>query len=302
MNDRSLLTVAAKGDTEDVLRQRGAASVSDVMPGYFSTLGIPLLEGRDFRNDDALGRNMVVIISQRTAERLFPGQPALGRQMRVEFDNDSDPWGTVIGVVGDVKYSAQIAPAYEIYYPDTQYTGSGIHMVVRYRGDFLQLAGAVRQAVAQAEPTVAVRDVRSMDLVISDSLWQQRLWGLLLAAFAGLSVVLAAIGVYGVMSYSVSQRRRELGIRMALGAQPIGVLRLVTGDGMRLIAMGLLFGLMAAFAFTRLLRGLLYEISASDPWTYVGVSLLLVLIAFLACLIPAQRAARVDPLEALRQE
>jgi predicted permease len=272
------------------------------MPGYFSTFRIPLLEGRDFRNDDTLDRNMVVIISQRTAERLFPGRPALGRQMRVEFDNDPDPWGTVIGVVRDVKYSAQIQPAYQIYYPDTQYTGASFHMAVRYRGDFQQLAGAVRQAVAQAEPTVAVREVRSMDLVISDSLWQQRLWGLLLAAFAGLAVVLAAVGVYGVMSYSVSQRTRELGIRMALGAQPASVLRLVAGDGMRLVGTGLLIGLTAAFALTRLLRSLLYEVTTSDPWTYVGVSLLLLVVAFVACLIPAQRAARVDPLVALRQE
>jgi predicted permease len=302
LNDRSLLTVAAKGDTEDVLRQRGAASVSDVMPGYFSTFGIPLLEGRDFRNDDTLDRNMVVIVSRRTAEQLFPGRPPLGRQIRVEFDNDPDPWGTIVGVVGDVKYSAQIAPAYQLYYPDTQYTGPSFHMAVRFRGDFQQFAGAVRQAVAQAEPTVAVREVKPMDLTISDSLWQQRLWGLLLAAFAGLAVVLAAVGVYGVMSYSVSQRARELGIRMALGAQPLSVLQLVTGDGMRLVGAGLLLGLTAAFALTRLLRRLLYEITTTDPWTYVGVSLALLVIALVACWIPARRAARLDPLAALRQE
>jgi predicted lysophospholipase L1 biosynthesis ABC-type transport system permease subunit len=207
-----------------------------------------------------------------------------------------------VGVVGDVKYSAQIAPAYQLYYPDTQYTGPSFHMAVRFRGDFQQFAGAVRQAVAQAEPTVAVREVKPMDLTISDSLWQQRLWGLLLAAFAGLAVVLAAVGVYGVMSYSVSQRTRELGIRMALGAQPLSVLQLVTGDGMRLVGSGLLLGLMVALALTRLLRRLLYEITTTDPWTYVGVSLALLVIAFVACWIPARRAARLDPLAALRQE
>jgi putative ABC transport system permease protein len=177
--DRNLLTVAAKGATEDVLRQRGNATVNDATPGYFSTFGIPLLEGRDFRDDDTLNRNMVVIVSKRTAERLFPGRPALGRQVRVEFDNDFDPWGTIVGIVGDVKYSAQITPRYQLYYPDTQYTGSVFRMFVRFRGDSQQLAGAVRQAVAQAEPTVAVRELKPMDLVISDSLWQQRLWGLL---------------------------------------------------------------------------------------------------------------------------
>jgi putative ABC transport system permease protein len=178
--DRNLLTVAAKGATEDVLRQRGNATVNDANPGYFSTFGIPLLEGRDFRDDDTLNRNMVVIVSKRTAERLFPGRPALGRQVRVEFDNDFDPWGTIVGIVGDVKYSAQITPRYQLYYPDTQYTGSVFRMFVRFRGDSQQLAGAVRQAVARAEPTVAVRELKPMDLVISDSLWQQRLWGLLI--------------------------------------------------------------------------------------------------------------------------
>ena len=300
--DRNLLTVAAKGDTEDILRLRGNATVNDVTPGYFSTFGIPLLEGRDFRDDDTLNHNMVVIVSGRTAERLFPGRPALGRQVRVEFDNDFDPWGTIVGIVGDVKYSAQITPQYQLYYPDTQYTGSVFRMFVRFRGDFRQLAGGVRQAIAQAEPTVAVRELKPMDLVISDSLWQQRLWGLLLAAFAGVAVVLAAVGVYGVMNYYVSQRRRELGIRMALGAQPLSILGLVVGDGMRLVGAGVLLGLMAAFALTRLLRSLLYEVTNTDSWTYVAVSLLLVVIALVACWIPARRGARVDPLAALRQE
>ena len=300
--DRTQLTVAVKGDAEDVRRQRGSASINDVTPGYFSTFGIPLIEGRDFRDDDTLGRQMVVIVSKRTAELLFHGQPALGRQARVEFDSDPDPWGTIVGIVADVKYSAQSAPAYQFYYPDTQYTGATFRIAVRFRGDFQQLAAAVPRAVAQADSTVAIRDIKEMNLVISDSLWQQRLWGFLLAAFASLAVILAAIGVYGVMSYSVNQRTREMGIRMALGAQSQDVLKLVTADGMRVVIAGLLLGVITALALSRVLRNLLFEVTTTDLKTYVGVLFLLLLVSLAACWIPARRAAQADPLVALRQE
>jgi putative ABC transport system permease protein len=301
-SEKDQWTVAAKGDSDQIRRGRGAAFVNDVTPGYFATLGIPILEGRDFRDDDTLARQMVVIVSKSTAERLFPGRPALGRQIRVEFDNDPDVWGTIVGIVRDVKYSAQAPPMYQLYYPDTQYTGSIFRIGLRFQGDVRATARAIQKILAEAEPDIAIRDMKEMDAIIADSLWQQRLWGFLLAAFAGLALALAALGVYGVMSYLVNQRTRELGIRMALGARPVAVLGLVTTDGLRLVAVGVGIGVLTSLALSRLLNSLLFQVTTNDPRTYFSVSALLLLVAVLACAIPAHRATRIDPTTALRQE
>jgi putative ABC transport system permease protein len=301
-SEKDQWTVAAKGDSDQIRRGRGAAFVNDVTPGYFATLGIPIIEGRDFRDDDTLARQMVVIVSKSTAERLFPGRPALGRQIRVEFDNDPDVWGTIIGIVRDVKYSAQAPPMYQLYYPDTQYTGSIFRVGVRFQGNVRATAAAIQRILGEAAPDVAIRDMKAMDAIIADSLWQQRLWGMLLASFAGLALALAALGVYGVMSYLVNQRTRELGIRMALGARPATVLGLVTTDGLRLVAIGVAIGIATSLALSRLLNSLLFQVTTSDPQTYLSVSALLLFVAALACAIPAHRATRIDPTTALRQE
>jgi predicted permease len=300
---RDQATIGVRGDNEQERMGRGAAVYADVTPGYFEAMGIPLLEGRYFNEADTHDKQMVVIISQRTARLLFPNRAAVGQAIRLVYLDSADPWGMVIGVVGDVKYTAtETKQGLELYYPYTQYPMSTTRLAVRFQGGSPAVTQAIREAMAETAPETAVSDMRLMDQLILDTLWQQRLWGFLLGAFSCLALVLASLGLYGVLSHIVKQRTVEIGIRMALGAEPLSVLKLVTADGMRIVGVGLLLGLLSAAALTRFVRSLVSEISVSDPETYMSVGLLLLFISLLACWIPARRAARVDPLVTLRED
>jgi len=272
---------------------------------YFKTMKIRLLEGRTFEpQDDNPDAMKVVIVNQALAKRFWTGSP-IGRRVNPGFA-DPKVWMTIVGVVEDTKNAGMDKPAGpELYFQVrqvNQFLGSNVNFVVRAANDSAQLEGSIRNAVRDLDSTLPVYNLWSMDEVVSKSMVQPRFLALLLATFSGIALFLAAIGIYGVMAYSVAQRTQEIGVRMALGARPLHVLRLIFQQSLGMLLMGTVIGLAGAFALTRLMRTLLFEITATDPLTYVSVIGLLTVVALLACYIPARRAAKVDPLIALRYE
>ncbi|HEY7182294.1 MAG TPA: FtsX-like permease family protein, partial [Blastocatellia bacterium] len=272
-----------------------------VSPDYLRAMGIPLLRGRGFTEQDNANAPLVALINRMAAGALWPNENPLGK--RIRLGGIESPLRTIVGVVGDVNhYGLETAPDLQAYVPHAQWTDSYMQLVVRTTIDPGALAGPARQVIHALDPDVPVHNVATMRQLVSTSTAQRRFTLLLIAAFAAVALLMAAIGLYGVMAYSVTQRRQEIGIRVALGAQRADVLRLVVGQGLRLVALGLALGLMTALALTRLMKKLLFEISATDPATFAGVALLLALAALLACYIPARRATKVDPMIALRCE
>jgi putative ABC transport system permease protein len=276
-------------------------------PGLVKTLGIPLLAGRDFTQADRMGAPGVVLVSRKFAEKLWPGQNPLGRHVKPSWVKE---WRTVVGVVADVRELA-LSPegawrvTGDIYFPAAQgVIGplSDARLVARTAGNPEAVAASLRGVVGSLRNDVAVSRIRTMDEILSLSVSAPRSTTSLFVLFAVLALALGAMGIYSVVSYAVAERTREIGIRMAMGAQPSNVLRLVVGEGMKLVCAGVVIGLVGAAGLTRFMQSLIYGVRPSDPLTYVGVSLLLVLVALAACYIPAQRALHVDPMIALRYE
>jgi putative ABC transport system permease protein len=272
---------------------------------YFKTLKIRTLEGRTFEpQDDNPNAMRVVVVNQALAKRFWTGSP-IGRRLNPGFA-DPKVWFTIVGVVEDTKNAGMDKPAGpELYFQArqvNQFLGSNVSFVVRAANDSASLESPIRSAIRELDPSLPVYNLWSMNEVVSKSMVQPRFLALLLATFSGIALFLAAIGIYGVMAYSVAQRTQEIGVRMALGARPLHVLRLVFGQSLGMLLIGTVIGLAGAFALTRLMRTLLFEITATDPLTYVTVIGLLTVVALLACYIPARRAAKVDPLIALRYE
>jgi predicted permease len=277
----------------------------DVSPGYFSTLGIPLIKGRDFSAFDTPNSPPVVIISQNLANRYFGGQNPIGKHLKQSGTDLSatNPWMEIIGVVGDVKYLGLNSAPEPVYYQTyTQTLDSRLFLVVRSDIPASSLAPTVRSEIQSFDNTAVISGVRSLDDILADSVAQPRFRTALVGMFAGIALLLAGIGIYGVIAYSVAQRTNEIGIRMALGAQRTHVLRLVIGQGFRLTAVGLAIGVAAAVALTRLLATLLFGITPTDLLTFCAVTVLLCAIALVASYIPARRAMQVDPIVALRYE
>jgi len=274
----------------------------DFAPGYFRAMKIPLLEGREFREDEDLTKPWTIILSRRAAKAFFPDRPALGQQVRTNTIGAVDPWATVVGVVGDVKYRAdESEQSLEFYYPAKQYGMSETRLAVRFNRDLTpQDATAVREAVAQENPETPVEDVRTMTSVVAQTLWQPRLWSRLLAAFAVIAAVLSAVGLYGMLSYGVEQRRSEIGVRLALGSTSAGIAWWMTRQGLRTVSLGLAGGLVLALACGRLLQSLLFGVEWWDPAVYLTALVAAVVIGIAASQVPALRAARIDPLVALR--
>jgi putative ABC transport system permease protein len=276
-----------------------------VSPRYFSTMGIQLLDGRVFEEGrDRADSPCVVVVAEAVARRYWPGDSALGKRVAPGRVEKEDDWCQVVGVVKDVKQvdlTAEPRPQMYLTYEQAGFFAPR-HLVVKTEGDPLALAGTVRKTVWEVDRDQPVSNVRTMEDVLSGSIARQRFSTLLLGVFAGLALVLAAVGIYGVMSYSMAQRTREIGIRMALGAQKRDVLKLAVAQGLKLVAVGVVIGLAGALALTRLMTSLLFGVSATDPATLVTISLILVAVALLASYIPARRAAKVDPLIALRYE
>ena len=274
---------------------------------YFKTMKIRLLEGRTFEpQDDNPNAMPVVVINQALAKRFWTGSP-IGRRVNPGFSDDPKVWFTIVGVVEDTKNAGMDKPAGpELYLQVRQvannYLGANVNFVVRTANDTVPMESSIRNVIREMDPSLPVYNLWSMNELVSKSMVQPRFLALLLATFSGIALFLAAIGIYGVMAYSVAQRTQEIGVRMALGARPFHVLRLVLGQSMVMLLIGVVIGLAGAFALTRLMRTLLFEVTATDPLTYVSVIGLLTVVALLACYIPARRAAKVDPLIALRYE
>lgn len=279
------------------------AAWTPVGANYFKTMGIRLLKGREFTDADVDDKPTVTVINETMAERLWPGEDPIGKRVKQGWPEDKTPWREVVGVVADVKLNGvdQETPL-EAYLPLAQEPSNHLALVVRTNGSPLNMAGKVEQAIHTIDKDLPVFDVRSMDQLMGEAIGQQRLVLVLLLGFALLALLLAAVGIYGVISYLVSQRTHEFGIRMALGAQTGEILRLVIGQGIKLTLAGVVLGLLSAFELTRLMEAMLFGVHATDPLTFVVIPILLTAIALLACYIPARRATKIDPMVALRDE
>jgi putative ABC transport system permease protein len=270
--------------------------------GYFGTLGIPLLRGRNFSDAEQREAKHVLLINEALARQYFPNQDPIGQRLDVMMFDTPTP-AEIIGVVGNVRYDSLVDEAPPaVYFPHPDLTYSFMTLVVRTDGDAAAIAPAIQREIRGLDPNQPVSDVRTMNQVMSEWVARSRFNTLLLGLFAGLATLLSAVGIFGVMNYSVALRTRELGLRLAVGAQPRQVLLLVLKQGLGLTVVGLVLGLAAAFALTRLLSGLLFGVAAVDVTTFASISLLLVLVSLLACYLPARRAMRIDPLSALRYE
>jgi len=297
------------GDFEDCaeLRQKGlpchgAVGVNRVSAAYFRTLGMRLMRGRLFDGRDTADAPMVALISETTARKYWPDEDPIGKSFTLNFSSWF-PKAEIIGVVSDIKTDGLNMPQYpEIYRPDSQLPSDDCLLIIRTKATPETLAAAVREEMGRIDRDIPLRLVRTMEVVIAGTLWYARLSAWLLGSFAALAAALAAAGLYGVMSYSVNQRTQEIGLRMALGAASRDVLRMVIAEGFKLTVVGLGLGLGAAFALNRLIASQLFGVTATDPLTYGGVAMLLAMVAMAACYIPARRAARVDPMVALRCE
>ncbi len=275
-----------------------------ITPDYLRTMAIPLRAGRLLTEHDTEEAPKVAMINETMARALWPNQDPLGK--RIKFpgsERNPQPWRSIVGVVVDVsQYALDRQPPMQIYLADAQYPASFMTLVVRTTSDPVGFASAVRNETRTLDKEQAVFGIATLEELIGASIALRRFLMLLLLSFAAISLALAAIGIYGVISYAVKQRTQEFGIRLALGAQASDVLRLVVGQGLRLVLSGVLIGLVAAFGLTRLLSTLLFDVSATDPLTFALIALLLTVIALLACWIPARRATKVDPMVALRCE
>ena len=272
---------------------------------YFRAMGIPLRKGRLFTEQDTRTNPRVVIIDEYMAEQVWPNEDAIGKRVRPGgIDaNTASTWLTVVGVVGRVKqYTLDSKSRIAMYLPHTQAPSRGMNVVIRTDRDPAALAPAVRQAIHALDPDLPIYNLRTMSERVDESLARRRFSMLLLTLFAAFALGLSAIGVYGVIAYLVSQGTRELGIRMALGATPAGILRLIVGHGMGIAAVGVCAGLMGALALTRFMRNLLFGVAPLDPVTFVAVAVLLTAVALAASYLPARRAARIDPMVSLLSE
>jgi putative ABC transport system permease protein len=269
---------------------------------YFRTLGVPLIAGRDFTEQDRIAEPWRVIISQRLAEMLWPGEDAIGKSINLWQGQGGDP-AEVIGVVANTRdWGLEDGPSLAVYMPYYGAAMTPVQFVLHSTAAPQLLVPAFRSAVAELDAELPLSNVQNLDEIIGASVASRRFLMLMLASFAGLALLLALAGVYGVLAYTVSRRTSEIGMRLALGASPGGVLRLIMGQGMRPVLVGLVVGIGGALALSRLLSGLLFEVMPADLPTYASVAALLIVSALFACYLPARNALRVDVMTALREE
>jgi putative ABC transport system permease protein len=298
----SYLSFAIEGRVLQPTENEPDAEHQVVSPGYFKTMGIPLIRGRLLSEQDHAQVPFATVISETMARRYFPNEDPLGK--RINLGNpQTSPWRTIVGIIGDVRNEGLNAePNPQMYISFAQVPPQNMSLVVRGSGNPMSLIAGVKSKVAELDRDQPLYNVRTMERMLAESLARERFSLLLIMVFAGLALLLAAVGIYGVMAYSVTQRAHEIGVRMALGAERRDVLRLVAVQGMRLVLTGVLAGAGLALALTHLMTGLLYGVTATDPLTFISVAALLMLVALLACYLPARRATKVDPMVALRYE
>ncbi len=294
-------TIQRKGIDSDDATSPPVSQTNIITPGYLESVGIPLLRGRSFTADDDSGSMRVVLVNRFAAEMLWPGQEPIGK--RIRYGSRDSLWKTVVGVIGDVRqHVSRSETLAEVLAPHAQPPVQTMTWTIRTEGDMGTLSGAVRSLLRSRDADLPFYEARSLEEHLRRALWEERLYAWLFGAFSALALVIAAVGIYGVMAYAVAQRTREIGIRMALGAARGEVQRMVVFQAMRLSAIGLGLGLAAAFVLTRFMVGMLFGIRPDDPPTYIVVVSILAMSALLAAWVPAARATRVDPMIALRHE
>jgi putative ABC transport system permease protein len=270
------------------------------MPGYFETIGIPLIKGRLFSAQDQANTPAVFLINQNMADKFWPNQEPLGRQIKIP---ERELTGTVIGIVGNAKhYQIEEDTTPQMYLAFSQNPGLFATVVMRTKVEPMSLTETVRQTIWKVDPDQPMWKIRTVEFLVNRSFANRQFLMALMGIFAALALVLTMIGLYGVITYLVNQRTREIGVRMALGAQVRDIMQMVLKQGMLLVLSGVALGIVGAWLLSRLISRLLYQVSATDPQTFAGVVLLLTVVALLACYLPARRAAKVDPLVALRHE
>ena len=303
----SMWSILIDGAPQVPVAQAPSAMPQQVTPGYFRTLGIPVLRGREFTAEDRDGAPFVALVNETMARQMWPGKDAIGGT--VKMLNPTSPWATVIGIVKDVRsagYQAEVPPT--MYFPHAQagksayYTPAAMNLVVKTDGDPLAVAAPVREIVRALSQATPVSQLRTMESVVAASVASRRFSTSLLAGFAALALLLAGIGIYGVIAYDVSQRTYEIGLRMALGARSQQVAGLMVSRGIRMVALGLVLGLAGSVSVTGLMRSLLVDVAAADPLTLGGVVIVLAVVALGAAWVPARRASAIDPMVALRRE
>jgi putative ABC transport system permease protein len=306
MGSAGMSPLEVEGRPEADEKDPGFVNVQSIAPGYFSTLRIGLHRGRGFTEQDRIGAKRVAIINHAAAERFFPNEDPIGKRVKIYFTpsyETSDQFIEIVGIANDVKYGRiEELPGPDLYLSYLQPVDTPSLLIVRASGDRQSLVSALRREVGALDRNMPVYDVKTMSERAAEVTSRTRFSAVLLALFAGLALALSAIGIYGVMAYTVAQRTREIGIRMALGAQAEDVIRLVLGDAIILTLAGLTLGLGAAYAATRLLANQLYGVSATDPITFAAISVVVIGMALAACFVPARRATKVDPMVALRYE
>jgi putative ABC transport system permease protein len=300
---RSPYAIRAEGQTREQEADNPYVNLHLVGPDYFRVMGIELLRGRGFEETDGADGVSVVVVSDRLAARLWPGRDPIGRRLQPQNTTTRDAWQVVVGVARPVlHHELDGDPGYDTYRPYTQSQTAGPWYVIRTSGDPMALARVATAIIGETDPNQSFLDVQSYERRVANRIWQRRLAGALFGSFAILALVLAAVGLYGVLSYLVGQQTREIGLRMALGAAPQDVVRMVLRRGMSLTVAGIAIGLVLALGLARAISGILYQVSAADPLTFSAVPAVLAAIAALACYLPARRATRVDPLIALRAQ
>jgi len=294
---------AVEGQSIDEALKNAVSNFESITPHYFRTFGIPLKAGREFEPRDKADNPLVAIVSETMAVQFF-GSPAdaIGKRLKLDPEDREEPWRTIVGVAGDMRYRELQAMRLDLYVPHAQSRVNLNHFAVRTTFDPANALTLVRREVAALDSELAVSRVATMEELAAAQLSRPRFNAMLLSWLAGLAMLLSALGIFGVMAYAVAQRTSELGLRIALGAQPRNIMTLVLGQGIKLAGLGVLLGLAGAFILTRWLTSLLYGVSATDPLTFAVITLLPLIVAMLACWLPARRATKVDPLLALRYE
>jgi putative ABC transport system permease protein len=299
----NLTWVTVEGSINAEREEPPMAERREITQDYFKALGVPLLKGRAFTPQDNSNSSLVVVVNETFARQLLLGKDPIGRRIKISKPGDESPWRAIVGVVGDV-HSSSLASASQpqLYLPLAQFNQSVMTVVVKSTIAQAELVAAAKANVKALDPSLPLAKIQTMEDVLSAATTRPRFSALLLALFAGLALLLALVGISGSVAWAVSQRMQEIGLRMALGAQPIDLIKLVVRQGIKPVLIGLALGLAGAFTLTRLMRGLLFGVSATDPVTFVGVTTSLLAVALVACWIPARRATKVDPLVALRCE